>query len=622
MRQTTLFKPNPLSLKIQHKEPRLLVRRLAIWDGKHAIVRNVPGLKPGLNIIWSEDTANSPGHDAGKTMFCRLLRYVLGDDIKSELRSAISDSLGDARVGAVIEVEGQAYSVVRSVAHGNRGATAAGSNLEQLGELEKLPAKDGLAEYLQRLDRLSPVPDLDDAWLVFLQSCTREQETRLSDIATWRMPARGNNQSRQDTLLRLLNLYSNAESQEFGAKNIQSEHNKIDTKSREYSILRVQLLRAKLSRALDIRIDGDDSPVHATAFRRAAKARLDTIEAGSNELRAAEETIRQLNGRLAEIAAAKAASEEAIRRIGGLTRVLSGQLLKVRETSQELQGARWKDGRGVCPTCGQTVDNLDGREQVRQDRGRREAACKQNIKELTGSRQEHEAELEEQKNLLNVQEREHAQSSSKLEQAQSNLEALRKRHVEQVTNAKIILAHAEEYTELVLGAKPDVVAAPVERTEPRILRARPDYPTEALVLQRRDRFRQLYDDVAHLVLGDEVDTEVVFGGNSITAELRRGGQTYSVLDVLIFDLVAMLMRAGGVAPGPAFLIHDSPRETDMGRNVYHGYVSAFQILEELGGPFFQSFVTTTSEPPKSLMSKVRLRLHGAPDEARLLGRAI
>ncbi|MFA6962218.1 MAG: hypothetical protein WC205_15805 [Opitutaceae bacterium] len=48
------------------------------------VIRDIP-LRKGLNVIWAEepesdeDTGDIAGHSAGKTTFCRLMRYVLGE---------------------------------------------------------------------------------------------------------------------------------------------------------------------------------------------------------------------------------------------------------------------------------------------------------------------------------------------------------------------------------------------------------------------------------------------------------------------------------------------------------------------------------------------------------------
>ena len=76
-----------LDKSTMRSEPRVWIQRLIIIDkrGEEAhFIRDVP-LKRGLNIVWAkepeEDDSAEPitGHSAGKTSFCRLLRYCLGE---------------------------------------------------------------------------------------------------------------------------------------------------------------------------------------------------------------------------------------------------------------------------------------------------------------------------------------------------------------------------------------------------------------------------------------------------------------------------------------------------------------------------------------------------------------
>lgn len=64
------------------KEPRLWVRRLVIWrDMASKPIRDIP-LRPGLNVGAYQGGApieDVIGHGSGKTLFCRMLRYCLGE---------------------------------------------------------------------------------------------------------------------------------------------------------------------------------------------------------------------------------------------------------------------------------------------------------------------------------------------------------------------------------------------------------------------------------------------------------------------------------------------------------------------------------------------------------------
>ncbi len=68
--------------------PRLWVERVWLLASREPleIIRTV-NLQPGVNIVWAREPDSdegsglaSAGHGVGKTSFCLLLRYLLGDD--------------------------------------------------------------------------------------------------------------------------------------------------------------------------------------------------------------------------------------------------------------------------------------------------------------------------------------------------------------------------------------------------------------------------------------------------------------------------------------------------------------------------------------------------------------
>jgi hypothetical protein len=70
------------------------------------------------------------------------------------------------------------------------------------------------------------------------------------------------------------------------------------------------------------------------------------------------------------------------------------------------------------------------------------------------------------------------------------------------------------------------------------------------------------------------------------------------------DLAAMCMSIEGGTHIPAFLVHDSPREADLGLSHYHRLFQLARGLEQFGDqPLFQYIVTTTTRPPDELMQQ-------------------
>jgi hypothetical protein len=90
--------------------------------------------------------------------------------------------------------------------------------------------------------------------------------------------------------------------------------------------------------------------------------------------------------------------------------------------------------------------------------------------------------------------------------------------------------------------------------------------------------------------------------------------------VIAFDLAVMCMSMEGATRLPAFLLHDSPREADLGLSVYHRLFDVVCKLEGPSAPAFQYIVTTTTPPPPQLQKApwLRLELRGAPHDERLL----
>ena len=93
------------------------------------------------------------------------------------------------------------------------------------------------------------------------------------------------------------------------------------------------------------------------------------------------------------------------------------------------------------------------------------------------------------------------------------------------------------------------------------------------------------------------------------------------LKVVAFDLATLLMSIEGETRLPALLIHDSPREADLGESLFHQIFRLAADLEELcEQPPFQYIISTTSAPPADLEEHVVLRLSSSKVSDRLLRR--
>ena len=116
-------------------QPRLWVRRLAIWSEAGQIIRDIQ-LRPGFNIVWSPDAGTSQtepiGHGSGKTTFCRLLRYCLGEDAFATegQRALIRKAFPKGYVGAEIMLVGRPWIVMRSLGERETDVVLEGGTFE------------------------------------------------------------------------------------------------------------------------------------------------------------------------------------------------------------------------------------------------------------------------------------------------------------------------------------------------------------------------------------------------------------------------------------------------------------------------------------------------------------
>ena len=117
-----------------------------------------------------------------------------------------------------------------------------------------------------------------------------------------------------------------------------------------------------------------------------------------------------------------------------------------------------------------------------------------------------------------------------------------------------------------------------------------------------------FDAILRELLGPDATGRVSVDGNGIGLSVVLGGERSTAaidsLKAITFDLAALCMSIEGEAHQPAFLIHDSPREADLGLSIFHRVFEVTRKFEKVGRtPPFQYIVTTTTSPPPALNRK-------------------
>ena len=141
------------------------------------------------------------------------------------------------------------------------------------------------------------------------------------------------------------------------------------------------------------------------------------------------------------------------------------------------------------------------------------------------------------------------------------------------------------------------------------------------------RISEKFDPIVRRLVGADAKGQVTLSGNGLEPNVNMGGdRTTAAIDslkVLAFDLAVLCLSIEGATRVPAFLVHDSPREADLGLSIYHRLFRLVTEIEAFGEmPQFQYIITTTTRPPEDLAVEpwLRMTLRGSPGTERLLRR--
>ena len=154
-------------------------------------------LRPRLNIIWAEPTEQGAGgHAAGKTTFCRFLRYLLGDpNYGSEtFRDAFRRKFPNAWLVGEVHLDGEQWLVARFIGiTGSPHWSARGVGFER--RFDEHVERQTYADFVRALHKafIEPLPiDVLPGsgkaveWAHLLAWLSRDQEARYDHVLDWR----------------------------------------------------------------------------------------------------------------------------------------------------------------------------------------------------------------------------------------------------------------------------------------------------------------------------------------------------------------------------------------------------------------------------------------------------
>lgn len=634
--------------------PRLWIRRLVIWkEPGGEKVRDV-ALRPGLNIIWSPDGSddaasagqeNAIGHGSGKTLFCRLIRYCLGEDrfATETQRDRIGTAFLDGIVGAEVMVDGTCWAIVRPLGVRRRHMAVPNGNLDEIAAGEG--ASTGIEPFIEAVDQNIITPALADlvrprtdgpTWPVALAWLTRDQECRFDDVLDWRsptsdsdspIPASGREKGPRLEALRAFLMAITPEEQATRAQvtSLDEERRTLDQESghRRWEIDRTQ---ARLISALGLTGQSlPEMPLLIDVMRKAAGERVATAAklpaGGSAEVVAAREEY-------------EAARSEWVRLDGERIRIETSIPIEERVLSEiqgELPGLSFTKVEAesqICPICEVPIDRAIAEK------------CKLSHKlhdpDVCRARWEkRKQDFEEQGQKLDTLRQQRTQILQQVALAKQHLEqcSTRVSSIEKVRDARESAWYSARRLQDDVGRLADLINAQDAAThELRALGTKLDAERDRLGAFRDKQARvfgrmsEKFDPIVRRLVGHNAKGRIVLSGVGIELSVDMGGdRTTAAIDslkVLAFDLAALCLSIEGATRVPAFLLHDSPREADLGLSIYH---QLFHLVRELEGqaeqPLFQYVVTTTTRPSDDLTREpwLVLTVRGSPGHERLLG---
>lgn len=654
-----MFEPPGLQVKPKDgsREPRLWFRRFVIWPEPGAQPIQDRTFGPGLNIIWSPDPVDrsardgdapppGPGHGAGKTLVCRLLRYCLGEPhfAPDALRHKISGSLKDGRVGVEVIVDGQAWAVVRSIGLFEHDVVLEGATLETAVAADTSPT--GMAAFVDVLAECFVKPDVAAlvaesprrAWLLALAWLARDQECHFGKVTEWRVPggksgspAHGLSVNHATNVVRaLIGAITPREQQ------LEAEVDRVE-KDRDDALRALErrrwLIDSVLKRVLhDVELEGlavPDGELLGPFLRSAARDRVARV------------AIVDAQGEFATVSALDASYDRAQADVERLTKEIASTesravtaaavARQIESESPGLSASLDEAEVPMCPVCEVAIDHAMAN------------GCKLSHKlpdlaSLRERRAKNEEDLRERRAEQRAAEEALARLRSELvdatasrDKARSDLKAAQRLRDERANawyEARRVGDDVRNVEKLVNenAAAEDTIAQLDETLKDLKKRTAAERDQHADVFSRIETH---FDPLVRRLLGraENASGKLRHDGNGLQLVVDFGGErntpAIDLVKVLAFDLATLCRSIEGATNLPALLIHDSPRTSDLGLSIYHELFHLMRELEEVGpSPLFQYIVTTTSRPPDDLVDneRIRLKLQGSPAAARLLGR--
>lgn len=625
--------------------PVVWVRRLAI------IERREPGIEPvrevsfrrGLNIIATAQpragSRRSAGHSVGKTLLVRLIRYCLGEPHygPTELVARVGQSLPGAWVLMEVEIDDRLWSVARPIG-GDRPANSyvvEGQSWDALLSETKGLARIGtLVEAIEGAvfgDELAhltlPHADRGIRWQDVLAWMARDQRCRYAQSHTWRHADTGSGvadlhfEDASLVMRAIMGLLGSDESALI-AKHQALLREKARLKDEIAELERVTAFLGDRLRHSSDEEDLGDGALPLSAMKERFKTAVKQAKDELREIR--EQKIPDIEHRWQTARDRVAVARGRIDEITAERKLVEGRR-KAAETGSRADLLKELGELGLAchlPECPRRIENQPAgatdpqRTELLRTLDQQIAELDQRLAEAESARSEAQRALDNGAEDWKRELDDHHERESQLERELVRYDDLLDKATE-LEHLGDELTQKEKRLEK-QSAKSD--ASLEQQREMRKQHA-----------QRHATLNRHADHVAKSLLGPDAGAEIVIEARAFrpvatTATAAGGDAIGTSALVLGLDLACLRASCEGLGLLPRLLIHDSPREADLERQIYDHLFEVAMHMEQscAGDPNFQYIVTTTSTPPDVVRDDVhvRLTLDGQDDEDLFLRRRV
>jgi len=644
------------------RRPLVWIKNLVLYESIDPLVelRRIR-FSTGLNIIQGEVVDSGEffqsGHGIGKTTVCRLIRYCLGEKSfgQKHVVEEIKHCFPNGYVGAVIELDGAEWSVLRPLGNRTREYALEGVSLDGLLQA------GGARRFDSFLDRLTglifsevPVGEILSSgqtlqWLHVLAMCSRDQESRYDRFWNWR-------QARSDSgtpklskpkvdaglcvrsIIGLLDpseprLRSKLEQLEASQARTREE---IKAKRAEPSF-HLTRLRSSLSTDFGVQ-DASDAPLDAEnllGLPQQVQSRLDALRREVDEINEQLSPLDRQIGlasvslrELVELAAQQQAVSQAT---GEGNDVLLEGIERLRSVRQSIRDAEFILCRlgnvlyGQCSYVKERSERLDD-----EIRDRQRATLP-----LVSEREQMAARTDEQADRLR----------STLDRLQKQLDEMNRRKNDlmerrlelnsQIRRLPSILDEIRNWAAILEGNQPNTALQRLEQeadaTEADISATRQSLAQRIAAQEQRAKlFESRFDAVVRQTLSEDFRGVLEIEEDGVHFGIKRGeslsGEAYETLAVLLADLALLFESVSQYAHHPGILLHDSPREADLNLQIYIRFLDIADVYMQRSGRDgespFQYIVTTTTPPSERLQASSVMKLRLGSGKDSLFGRQL